>query len=68
VESWQWWSIAALALGFLGAIANGYASSKQLSEDRLTLGPNPGLRRWSRIGWMLVGLGLICGVIATVVA
>ena len=60
--------IVALLLGLAGAIANGYAATRQLRSDELILGKETAdsARRWSIVGWVLVGLGAVAGIFATV--
>jgi hypothetical protein len=59
--------VLALVLGLVGSIANGYASSRQLSGTTLNLTHEAAesAGAWSVRGWFLVGLAAVVGIVAT---
>ena len=62
--------IIALLLGLAGAIANGYAGSRYLSGTTLNLTSEAAKssRTWTFVGWVLIGLGVVVGIVATLLA
>jgi hypothetical protein len=64
-----WWSIAALALGFLGAGLNSFAAWKWqkfgAGQARIALSDEDAnsIGYLTLAGWILIVLGVICGAI-----
>jgi cytochrome c biogenesis factor len=60
-------AILALFLGLVGAVANGFAASRQLRGTRLNLTKEAAdsAKRWAVVGWFFVVLGVIAGIVAT---
>jgi hypothetical protein len=70
MEAWQWWALAGLVLGLVGALANDQAVVRITVNDwggsRLDLSDEGVKRRvlFSRLGWWLIALATVCGIIA----
>jgi hypothetical protein len=69
----DWWSLIALALGFVGALLNALAASRwqnfKPGQAQIVLSDQGAKRVWrlTRWGWILILLGVICGAIGIVV-
>jgi hypothetical protein len=71
MDAWQWWALAGLVLGLVGALANDQSVVRITVNDwgggRLDLSDEGVKRRvlFSRWGWRLIALATVCGIIAT---
>ena len=69
----DWWSLIALALGFVGAVLNGLAAwpwqKFKRGHSRIVLSDEDAnsIRYLTRAGWILIVLGVVCGAIGMVV-